>query len=84
MSDAFIKKNIKLGTSFNLYVFRHSRALAKIPNGANVVLAIKGDEKFNRSSREMVKKALGRSKRTKLVEARKEGKRWVIRPLTEI
>jgi len=79
MSKQFIKKNIKLSLEFDRYVSHHGDALAKIPNGAMVFITVKGDEAFNRSSKDMTLKVGSASK--KVIEARKMGKRWIIRPV---
>lgn len=73
---AFVKKNLALGLEFDHYVVRNARVLAKIPNGAHIVITVKGDDAFNRSSKELVKKVSGA--RSKMVEARKEGRKWTI------
>ena len=75
--NTFIKKNLALGLQFDHYVVRNAAVRAKIPNGAYVVITVKGDDTFNRSSREMVKKVS--SARARVVEARKEGRKWTIR-----
>jgi hypothetical protein len=77
MSEAFIKKNSELLGEFDRYTLKHLEILDKIPNGAYVVITIKGDEKFNAQSISMVREP----KRKKVVEAHKSGRRWDIRPL---
>ena len=76
MSKNFIKKNIKLSLDFSGYVSRHPYAYKKIPKGAHVFFTIKGDEKFNQNSRELVEKTKGKGR--KYIEARKEGTRWIL------
>jgi len=82
MTQTFIKKNIKLLTEFDRYMMQHRQVRDAIPYGATLVLAVTGDEAFNKTSRAMIAGATG--KRAKLVEVRKEGSRWIVRPLKKI
>lgn len=77
MSEAFIKKNTKLLGEFDNYLLKHLELWDQIPNGAWVVITIKGDEKFNAQSISMIREP----KRKKVVEAHKSGRSWDIRPL---
>lgn len=77
MSEEFIKKNSELLVEFDRYTLQHLEILDDIPNGAHVVITIKGDDKFNAQSISMVREP----KRKKVVEAHKAGRRWSIRPL---
>lgn len=79
MSDAFIKKNTKLSIEFDDYLLKHFDLLDKIPDGAYVVITVKGDEKFNDASISMVRGMM--TKRDKVVEAHKANRRWSVRPL---
>ena len=76
MSKNFIKKNIKLSLDFGKYISGHPSAYKKIPKGAHVFFTVRGDEKFNRNSEELVKKTRGKGE--KYIEARKEGTRWTL------
>ncbi len=76
MSEAFIKKNLKLISQFHSYAGKHPELFKQIPNKSTVVMTVKGDPYFNRLSRNMNRK--GMSSKEKLVEARKEGYRWTI------
>lgn len=80
MSKKFIQKNIKLSLDFGRYVSGHPSAYKKIPKGAHVFFIVKGDNKFNQNSRELVEKTKERGQR--YIEARKEGTRWSIRQPT--
>lgn len=78
MSEAFVKKNIKLITQFEKYIGKNPEIWKDIPNKSTIVMTVKGDPYFNRLSRAMNRK--GMSPREKLVEARKEGSSWKIVP----
>lgn len=80
MTERIIKKNMKLLWEFNAYAARHRALLSGIPNGATVVMTVAGDEKFNKSSREMAIRATGKRS---VIEAYKEGRRWSLRPFVE-
>lgn len=77
MSEAFIKKNTKLLGEFDKYLIEHPDLWDKIPNGAHVILTVKGDDKFNTLSTSMLRDI----KRKKVVEAHKTDHRWSVRPL---
>lgn len=77
MSEAFIKKNVKLSLEFDDYLIKHPRLFSEIPNGAYIVITLNGDKKFNVESRSLIKD----SRRKKIVEAHKSGSAWSIRPL---
>ena len=80
MSKNFIKKNIKLSLELDRYLGKHPAVFDKIPNKACVVITIKGDNEFNRESKIIIQKA--KEEKQKCVEARKEGIRWVLEPLS--
>ncbi|MBI5401054.1 MAG: hypothetical protein HZB12_02990 [Candidatus Yonathbacteria bacterium] len=73
MTKKLIEKNIKLSLEFDSYLNKHPDLYAKIPNGAHVVLTVKGDKIFNQSNVENVSSVRG-----KVVEARKEDGRWTV------
>ena len=77
MSEAFIKKNVKLSLELDTYLAKHPDLFDAIPDGAYVVITIHGDEKFNSASISMVRNI----KRNKLVEAHKAKDKWSLRPL---
>jgi hypothetical protein len=77
MSEAFIKKNVKLSLEFDEYLARHPALFNEIPNGAYIVITVNDDQKFNEDSISIVKGM----KRKKLVEAHKSSSRWSLRPL---
>ena len=77
MSEAFIKKNVKLSLEFDEYLAKHPKLFKDIPNGAYIVITIHGDTKFNTDSISIVKDI----KRKKIVEAHKSSNRWSLRPL---
>jgi hypothetical protein len=77
MTDAHIKKNIRLSLEFDNYIAKHPKLYDSIPNGAYIVITIKGDEKFNEDSISIVRKR----KLKQAVEAHKTDSRWTIRPL---
>lgn len=67
-----------LSLEFNRYLNTHPEAFKKIPHKANIVLTIKGDDEFNRSSLNILEK--GKRSRQKYIEARKVGRRWFLQP----
>ena len=78
MSENFIKKNVKLSLEFDNYIARHPELFDSIPDGATVIMTLKGDDEFNDASISIVRNS--RSKRP-VVEAQKEGSHWSIQPL---
>jgi hypothetical protein len=79
MNKALIKKNIRLINEFDKLMFKDERIMSQVPYGATLFMTVKGDEEFNKASLEIARKVSG--KKAKLVEAHKEGKRWVVRPV---
>lgn len=77
MSDAFIKKNVKLSLEFDDYLVKHPSLFSEIPNGAYIVITLKDDKGFNTESLSLVKD----KRRKKVIEAHKSGSDWSIRPL---
>jgi hypothetical protein len=77
MSEAFIKKNVKLSLEFDDYLARHPKLLSEIPNGAYIVITLRDDKKFNADSISLVRD----KRRKRIVEAHKSGSAWTIRPL---
>ncbi len=77
MSEAFIKKNVKLSLEFDDYLVKHPKLFSEIPNGAYIVITLNDDKQFNTQSLSLIKDR----RRKKVVEARKSGKAWSIRPL---
>lgn len=77
MSEAFIKKNVKLSLEFDSYLAKHPQLFNEIPNGAYIVITINGDTKFNADSLSTVKD----QKRKTILEAHKSRSDWTLRPL---
>ena len=77
MSEAFIKKNVKLSLEFDEYLVKHPKLFSEIPNGAYIVITLSNDQAFNTESRSLVKD----KRRKKIVEAHKSGAAWSVRPL---
>ena len=77
MSEAFIKKNVKLSLEFDEYLVMHPNLFSAIPNGAYIVITLNGDKIFNTESISLIKDR----RRKKVVEAHKSGSGWSIRPL---
>jgi len=77
MSEAFIKKNVKLSLEFDEYLAKHPKMFEDIPNGAYIVITINGDKKFNRDSISIVRDM----RRKKLIEAHKSSNQWSLRTL---
>ena len=80
MSEAFIKKNIKLSLEFDDYLVKHPKLFAEIPNGAYIVITLQDDKKFNVESVSLIKD----KRRKKVIEAHKSGAAWSLRPLQVI
>lgn len=78
MTEAFIKKNVKLSLELDTYLAHHPDLLDKIPNGAYVIITVSNDSRFNNDSISIV----GNLKRKRIVEAHKTLRRWDIRPYT--
>lgn len=77
MTEAFIKKNVKLSLELDSYLAKHPDLFEKIPNGAYIVITVKNDRKFNDDSISTIKDI----RRKRVVEAHKVSNRWDIRPL---
>lgn len=77
MSEAFVKRNVKLSLEFDDYLVKHPKLFSEIPNGAYIVITLNGDKKFNEESLSLIRD----KRRKKIVEARKSGVTWSIRPL---
>ncbi len=77
MSEAFIKKNVKLSLEFDSYLAKHPKLFDEIPNGAYIVITINGDKKFNADSLSTVRN----QRRKTIVEAHKSQSSWTLRPL---
>jgi hypothetical protein len=78
MSQQFIKKNVKLNLEFDNYIARHPELFESIPDGATIIMTLKGDNEFNDASFSIVRNS--RSRRP-VVEAQKEGSHWSVQPL---
>lgn len=77
MSEAFIKKNVKLSLEFDNYLATHPQLFELIPNGAYIVITTQADSQFNATSLSLIKD----KSRKKIVEAHKAGSAWHIQPL---
>lgn len=77
MSEAFIKKNVKLSLEFDDYLVKHPDLFAEIPNGAYIVITVGSDNRFNADSLSLIRNR----RHKKVVEAHKAGASWSIRPL---
>ncbi|MCI0561641.1 MAG: hypothetical protein MN733_24390 [Nitrososphaera sp.] len=53
------KRNSLLGMEFDRYVQKHPEFVEKIPNNAQVILLLEGDEEFNRWSTRIGKEQAG-------------------------
>jgi hypothetical protein len=80
MSEAFIKKNIKLSLEFDEYLAKHPNLYEEIPNGAYIVVTLNSDKKFNDESLSLIRD----KRRKKVVEAHKSGAAWTVRPLVTL
>jgi hypothetical protein len=54
--NAFEERQAVLVTEFDRYVMEHSEFAAKIPQGAQIVIEIEGEERFNAWARTLAKK----------------------------
>lgn len=81
MSEAFFKKNLKLGLELDGQLLEYPDLYDAIPNKAYVVVTVEGDDKFNAESLSLIRNP----RRKTIVEAHrtltKSGPRWTIRPL---
>ena len=73
MTKKLLEKNIKLSLEFDQYLNKHPDLYTKIPNGASVIITVKGDDEFNKNNRANVSDTSG-----KIVEAMKENRRWFV------
>jgi len=78
MSKELADKYIELSLEFDKYMLRHPEVLDAIPNKAMLVVTRSGDEELNCHSIGLIRKS--RSRRP-VVEARKTGRSWEVRPL---
>ena len=53
MVDFFEKKHSMLVVEFDRYVVEHPEFAAKIPQNAQIVLQVEGDEEYNERSRQL-------------------------------
>jgi hypothetical protein len=56
MIDFFEKKHSMLAAEFDRYVVEHPEFAAKIPQNAQIVLQVEGDEEYNEWSRQLADK----------------------------
>jgi hypothetical protein len=56
---------------FNQYLFDHPEFLEQIPQGAVIVLQLKGDEEYNRWSRRIARKTREKGQPLAFIEIRK-------------
>ena len=77
MSNEFRNKYLELGLELDDYLMEHMDMYDLIPNGAWLVVNLKGDDEFNRQSIGLLKNPT----RKKVVTAQKSGKSWTIKPL---
>ena len=54
--NVYEKRNAMLGVEFDRYVWDHSSFAARIPRGAQIVLQIPGDTKFNTWERRLAER----------------------------
>ena len=71
---------MRLSLELDRYLSRHPNLIDRIPNGAHVIITVKGDSVFNKSSRSLVE----RMRAQKIIEARKEGTRWTLQQLVAV
>lgn len=78
MSDTFVKKNVKLSLEFDEYLVNHPKLFKDIPHNAYIVITVNGDDKFNSTSRSIIKN----KRHKKVVEAHKTSSgSWNLRPV---
>ena len=56
MNDVLEKRHAILVTEFDRYVVEHPEFAAKIPQNAQIVLQVEGDEEYNEWSKEIAEK----------------------------
>jgi hypothetical protein len=69
----FEKRNSLLGLEFDRYVREHPEFLAKIPDHAQVVLLLEGDDEFNAWSTRVGKEQAGTGQEVVYVTIKKMG-----------
>jgi hypothetical protein len=79
MESKYEKKNLKLISEFDEYMWKDPERWNLLPYGCNIVMAEQGDPSFNRFSRKISKN--GSRPNFTFVEARKVKKDWIISPL---
>lgn len=76
MTNALIKKNIKLSGDFDAYVANNPRELKSLSKGAYVVLTSSSDKKLSEANLSVARN----SKSGKFIVAHKSDGRWHIKP----
>ena len=77
MSKVFVSKNIKLSLDFDNFITQKPDILKRVPSGAWIIFTKKGDNTFNKQSRQLGLK-VKKNQRKRVVEARKEGSAWIL------
>lgn len=71
MNKQLQERHVLLIEEFNQYLFDHPEFLEQIPQGAVVVLQLKGYEKYNRWSRKIARKTREKGQPLAVIEIQK-------------
>ena len=71
MNKQLQERHALLIEEFNQYLFDHPEFLEQIPQGAVVVLQLKGDEEYNRWSRRIARKTREKGQPLAFIEIKK-------------
>lgn len=71
MNKQIQERHALLIEEFNQYLFDHPEFLEQIPQGAVIVLQLKGDEEYNRWSRRIARKTREKGQPLAFIEIRK-------------
>lgn len=71
MNKQLQERHALLIEEFNQYLFDHPEFLEQIPQGAVVVLQLKGDEEYNRWSRQIARKTREKGQSLAVIEIQK-------------
>lgn len=82
MSKLSARRNLVLLEELHRFFGKHPDMLDQIPYRAMLFITVKGDRRFNAETYHAAFR--GKTSRQPLVEARKEGKRWVLKRVMSV
>ena len=80
-NNEYLKKTLKLSLQFDSYLVKNQELFKLIPNKSTVFFTVKGDSIYNRESHKLAKDA--QTRHEKIIEARKEGRKWQLYPVSK-